>query len=397
MADLASDQRTTHAVWEITLKCNLACSHCGSRAGDARPKELSTAEALDLVRQLDEAGIKEITLIGGEAYLRPDWLQIAAEIHRRGLMCTMVTGGLGISAHLARRMAEAGLSSVSLSIDGLEATHDELRGVKGAWRAAFQALRHLREAGVLTSVNTQVNRASMPELEALYALIAAEGIHSWQVQLTVPMGNAADRPELLLQPYELLELFPLLARLAERGVREGVRLRPGNNLGYFGPYEALLRGAGNAAGHWGGCQAGVQVLGIEADGAIKGCPSLPTTPYTGGNIRDMALDEIIMATAPLAFNREAQSSPEAAVADLWGFCRGCYYAELCRGGCTWTSHVTLGKRGNNPYCHHRALEMAKAGKRERLVPAEAAPGLPFDYGRFELVEEAWPAGEAAPA
>jgi radical SAM protein with 4Fe4S-binding SPASM domain len=246
-------------------------------------------------------------------------------------------------------------------------------------------------------VNTQVNRASMPELEALYALIAAEGIHSWQVQLTVPMGNAADRPELLLQPYELLELFPLLARLAERGVREGVRLRPGNNLGYFGPYEALLRGAGNAAGHWGGCQAGVQVLGIEADGAIKGCPSLPTTPYTGGNIRDMALDEIIMATAPLAFNREAQSSPEAAVADLWGFCRGCYYAELCRGGCTWTSHVTLGKRGNNPYCHHRALEMAKAGKRERLVPAEAAPGLPFDYGRFELVEEAWPAGEAAPA
>ena len=45
-------QRITHAVWEITLKCNLACSHCGSRAGDARTNELSTSEALDMVRQL---------------------------------------------------------------------------------------------------------------------------------------------------------------------------------------------------------------------------------------------------------------------------------------------------------------------------------------------------------
>ena len=57
-------QRTTHAVWEITLKCNLACSHCGSRAGDVRTKELETGEALDLIHQMAEVGIKEVTLIG---------------------------------------------------------------------------------------------------------------------------------------------------------------------------------------------------------------------------------------------------------------------------------------------------------------------------------------------
>lgn len=379
--------RTTHAVWEITLKCNLACSHCGSRAGDAREGELTTDEALDMVRQLKGAGIREITLIGGEAYLRPDWLTIAKAIADHGMMATMVTGGLGISAHLAAKIAEAGITSVSLSIDGLMTTHDRLRGVPGSWKAAFRALAHLRAAGVAISANTQINRASMPELPALYELLREAGIHSWQLQLTVPMGRAADQAELLLQPYELLDLFPMVAELAERGIRDGVRVRPGNNLGYFGPYEALLRGAGNPDQHWSGCQAGVQVLGIEADGAVKGCPSLPTTAYTGGNIRDMALSDIIDHSEQLAFNR-GQHDPEKAVEALWGFCQGCYYAPVCRGGCNWTAHVFFGKRGNNPYCHHRALEHAKQGLRERLVPVAPAPGDPFDHGLFTVITEA---------
>jgi MoaA/NifB/PqqE/SkfB family radical SAM enzyme len=74
--------RTSYAVWEITLKCNLACIHCGSRAGDARTNELSITEALDLVAQMADLGIKEVTLIGGEAFMRPDWLEIVAEIDR---------------------------------------------------------------------------------------------------------------------------------------------------------------------------------------------------------------------------------------------------------------------------------------------------------------------------
>ncbi len=80
---------------------------------------------------------------------------------------------------------------------------------------------------------------------------------------------------------------------------------------------------------------------------------------------------------------------------LWGYCRTCYYADTCRAGCTWTSFVFFGKAGNNPYCHHRALEMQRAGKRERLVAREQAPGEPFDYGRFEIVIE--DLGDAAKA
>jgi MoaA/NifB/PqqE/SkfB family radical SAM enzyme len=86
-----------HVVWEITLACNLKCGHCGSRAGKRRADELSTAECLDVVRQLAAAGTREITLIGGEAYLRRDWLEIAAEIARLGIHCGVQTGARGLT------------------------------------------------------------------------------------------------------------------------------------------------------------------------------------------------------------------------------------------------------------------------------------------------------------
>jgi radical SAM protein with 4Fe4S-binding SPASM domain len=129
------------------------------------------------------------------------------------------------------------------------------------------------------------------------------------------------------------------------------------------------------------CQAGIATIGLEADGTIKGCPSLPTEAWGGGNIRDARLVDIWERAAPLRVMRDRT------VDDLWGFCRTCYYADECRAGCTWTGFVLFGKPGNNPYCHHRALELARTGQRERVVLVEQAPGTPFDHGRFELILE----------
>ena len=377
------EARPIYAVWEITLACDLACRHCGSRAGRARPDELTTAECLDLVQQMEGLGVREVTLIGGEAYLREDWLEIVRAIRRAGMTATMTTGGRGIDAARAQAAHDAGLASVSVSLDGLGATHDRLRGVKGSHAAALAAMQHLQSAGIPVSVNTQINRLSMPELPELLELIGKHGAHSWQLQLTVPMGRAADEPEVLLQPYDLLELFPLLASLSARCEALGIRMFPGNNVGYFGPHEAQLR-RHMPDGHGGSCSAGQLTLGIEADGTIKGCPSLPTHSWGGGNVRDQTLQAIWERAKPLRYTRDRT------VEDLWGYCRSCYYADACRAGCTWTSDVFFGRPGNNPYCHHRAVEHQRAGKRERLVRVELPPGAPFDHGRFESVVEDLP-------
>jgi radical SAM protein with 4Fe4S-binding SPASM domain len=261
-------------------------------------------------------------------------------------------------------------------VDGLEAAHDRLRNLKGSYAAALRALDAARAAGMELHANTQINRVNQGDLEALAEVLASRGVRAWQVQLTGPMGRASELEDWLLQPYDLLELVPRLAAIAEAMRPRGCRVEAANNLGYFGPHEGSLR-----RGHFAGCNAGKYTLGLEANGDVKGCPSLPSAPYVGGNVRGRRIREIWDQTAQLRFTRDRDTR------ELWGFCRGCYYAEVCRGGCSWTSHTLLGKRGNMPYCHHRALELAALGLRERIVKVEDAPGTPFDFGRYELVQE----------
>jgi sulfatase maturation enzyme AslB (radical SAM superfamily) len=95
-------------------------------------------------------------------------------------------------------------------------------------------------------------------------------------------------------------------------------------------------------------------------------------------------------TSAIAFNRERT------VDDLWGFCRTCSFAEVCKGGCTFTAHSLFGRPGNNPYCHFRARSLARQQLRERLVREGPAPGTPFDNGTFTIVIEPLDAPDPLP-
>lgn len=371
--ELGAADHPRYVVWELTLKCDLACRHCGSRAGRARAEELDLDEALGIVDQLAAIGTREITFIGGEAYLYPEWLKVVRAAARAGIAPTMTTGARKVTASMAQAAADCGMVAMSTSIDGLRDTHDQLRAVPGSFDAAVAALGHIRAAGMKAHANTQWNKLNLPEVEGLAQVLRDAGVAVWQVQVTGPMGRAADREDWLLQPADLLDLVPRLAAIARAGKTEGFRVEAANNLGYFGPFEQDLRRA-----HWQGCQAGRYVLGIESNGDVKGCPSLPSAPYVGGNLRERPLQEIWDQTAELRFSRDRTTD------ELWGFCKSCYYAETCRGGCSWTAHTLLGRRGNMPLCFHRADTLRGQGLQERLVKVEAAAGDPFDFGRFRI-------------
>ena len=372
--------RPVSVVWELTLACDLKCKHCGSRAGSPRVAELTTAECLSVVSQLAELGTRDIGLIGGEAYLRSDWVDIVRAIRAAGMDCSLQTGGRNLTEKRIAAAASAGLQGAGLSIDGLESLHDDLRGVPGSFKAAIAALRTLKAYGITTSVNTQITSYIVKELSELLDTLIDAGISSWQLALTVPMGRAADRPELLLQPFQLLDVMPLLAELHKRAYARGVVLQPSNNIGYFGPFESQWRSTNDPNVYFTGCNAGQNLIGIEADGSIKGCPGLPRE-YIGGNVRTNTLAEIWSSSQALAFTRRQRND------ELWGFCRDCSYADVCQGGCTWMAHSLLGRRGNNPYCHYRVLQLANRGLRERVVKKRDAPGEPFDFGEFELLVE----------
>src|SRR5688500_19673874 len=100
----------------------------------------------------------------------------------------------------------------------------------------------------------------------------------------------------------MLELFPMLDVLADRCREADVLLWPGNNIGYFGPVETKLRGT-MPRGHMSHCGAGRSALGIESDGTIKGCPSLATSTWAGGTVREHRLVEIWERSSRLRYTR----------------------------------------------------------------------------------------------
>jgi radical SAM protein with 4Fe4S-binding SPASM domain len=384
-ADGSLDCRPLYVVWETTLRCDQACRFCGTRAGRPRPDELTTQEMVDVVEQLAALGTREIAIHGGEAYLRPDWLTLIRTAASHGIDTTMVSGGRGITPEVAVQAKEAGLRAISISIDGLQATHDRLRALRGSHAGAMAAVRNLRAAGVSVGCNTQLNAENFRELPALADQFCELGLYGWQVQLMVPMGRAADTESLWLQPYDLLELFPLLAEARRRCDARGLKLWPGDNIGYFGPFEQLLRAGRTAWSHCSGCGGGLVVLGIESNGDLKGCSAMCSEGFVAGNTRERSIAEVWAEAPELRFMRDFKLD------DLWGFCRGCYYADQCRAGCIWTGSSLLGRKGNNPYCHHRALEMLRHGKRERLRLVKAAEGHIRDKAVFEVDIEDAPA------
>jgi radical SAM protein with 4Fe4S-binding SPASM domain len=338
-------------------------------------------------------GCAEVTLIGGEAYLHPDVLEIVAFLATRGVRVGMQTGGRGLTRPMTKNLATAGMVAIGVSVDGPPRVHDVVRAAPGSFRAAIAALNFARDEGMVTSVNTQVNALSADHLRETLELLKPTGIAAWRCQLTAPMGRAADRPDWILPPWKILQVIDTLAELqleiAKEAQAKGIPPRQmldvqlGNNLGYFGPHELVLRSRpGGVVRSYQGCTAGSYVMGIESDGTVKGCPSLPTAPYAGGNVRDLALEEIWQDGA-MTFTRESR------VDELWGFCKTCMYAEVCQAGCSFTAHTTLGRRGNNPFCYYRAATLKKRGRREVLVHKERAAGTPYDFGRFEIREEDW--------
>jgi len=368
----------TCAVWEVTLRCNQKCRFCGTSAGRPREHELTTAECIDVIRQLAELGIREVGLHGGEAYLRPDWLALLRAIRDRGMDATLVIGGRGFDATMAHEARAAGLTAVSVSVDGLETTHDDLRGATGSFQAAVAAMRHLQRAGVPVACNTQLNRRNYRELLPLVEALAPFQLHGWQVQLMLPMGRAEDASDLWLQPYDLLALMPEVARMRKRCDALGIRLWAGDNLGCFGPFEHTSRAERTRSGHSGCCSAGILTIGIDAHGDVKGCSAMSGDGFVSGNVRSSTIRQIWDAAPQLRISRDFE------VGALWGFCRSCYYADLCWGGCVCTAASLLGRPGNNPYCHHRAIEWLAQGRRERITPVRPEVGLVGSPARFEV-------------
>ncbi|MBU0494660.1 MAG: radical SAM protein [Chloroflexi bacterium] len=329
-------------VWEITLACNLRCLHCGATAGRARPDELTPAEALCLADDLSALPCAEVTLMGGELFLRPDWFAIAGRLRAGGVGLVVFSNGWLIDEARIAQIRELDPRTVGISLDGARAeVHDAQRGVFGAFDRAWRAIDALQEAGLPVSVITTLTRRNVYDLPALARLLLARGIH-WQVQVASCHGARMDRAD-QLTPFEFYWAGTWLRLARDKYDWPLLPVAGAHDLGYHSARLGNLLPPGCA---WTGCTAGLDTLGIQSHGGVKGCLSLPDE-FVEGNVRQQPIGELWHDPGAFALNR--RFTP----ALLRGFCADCPHGPTCRGGCSDLAYAVTGSPYDNPYCFYR--------------------------------------------
>ena len=325
--------------WEITRRCNLACKHCRAEAHfDPYPGELTNAQAKTLIDTFPEVGSPIIIFTGGEPLMRPDWDDLVAYAHAKGLRCVMAPNGTLITAENAKRMKDVGIQRCSISIDGPDsATHDDFRGQKGAFEGALRGIGHLKDAGLEFQVNTTVTKSNLHNFKKIFDLVEGLGASAWHIFLLVPTGRATEIAAQVItaEEYEtVLNWFhdfrkttsmqlkatcaPHYYRIMrQRAKEDGVPVTPDN----FG-LDALTRG----------CLGGIGFCFISHCGNVQPCGYLE---LDCGNVLKTPFPEIWEKTAWFQKFRDQKAYE--------GKCGPCEYHKVC-GGCRARAYTMR----NNP-------------------------------------------------
>ncbi|MDR1786888.1 MAG: TIGR04133 family radical SAM/SPASM protein [Treponema sp.] len=348
--------------WECTARCNLSCLHCGSdcSAGAAQP-DMPFADFLAAIRPLQAAYPRNsitVAVTGGEPLLRPDLAACGRALREAGFLWGLVSNGCAYDEACHERLRAAGLGALTISLDGLEESHNWLRNTPRGFARAVRAISlAARERALAFDVVTCVNKRNLPELPALKALLEGLGVRAWRLFTIAPIGRAAEREDLLLDGPQLRALFDFIARERAGAGRGGMAVTFSCE-GYTGPYERRVRD------NYFFCRAGIHIASILLDGSISACPNIDRG-FSEGNIYQ---DDFLTVWN----TRFARMRSRAWMRD--GPCADCAAFRDCRGGA-----LHLRKPGvRGPLvCHYQMLGLTRPlrGPSARAyAPAPCAQG-----------------------
>jgi radical SAM protein with 4Fe4S-binding SPASM domain len=332
-----------NAVWELTLRCNMRCLHCGSSAGRARKNELTVEECLPVADDLVALGCRQISFIGGEIFLYHGWERVARRMSDGGALVNIITNAFCLGDEELAQIKAANLSNVAISLDGMEHNHDLIRGVQGSYQRVLRAFERLRREGIPAAVVTSLLDFNVADLNAMHALLVSQGVEIWQLQIVTGMGNIAGRKEILLRPYRIGEITNFIR---EKRREAAIRVYAGDDIGYFDENEVYIRSRPGTISIWNGCQAGLRVVGIDSGGNVKGCESIYSDKFIEGNLREESLQEIWTKEGNFSYNRNFE------VNMLTGACAYCDKGSICRGGCRGSSYFSSGSLFESSYCNY---------------------------------------------
>jgi MoaA/NifB/PqqE/SkfB family radical SAM enzyme len=196
---------------ELTYRCNLDCFFCYNDLG-LRGEPLSREQYFQLLADLREMEVMNLTLSGGEPLAHPDFLALGARARELGFVVRVKSNGHALRGELARRVREeVDPFLIEVSLHGATApTHDRQTRVPGSFDRLLANLRELRELGLRVKLNSTLTRWNEGEIEGMLALADALGL-PLQVDPEVTPRDDGGREPLQVAPSRegVLRLFRL--------------------------------------------------------------------------------------------------------------------------------------------------------------------------------------------
>ncbi len=302
--------------WECTLKCNLKCKHCGSNCDVNDKREDMPLEdfipVLDEIRSQLDNPILVITT-GGEPLLRKDICECGREITNRGFYWGMVTNGTFLNAEMYGKLMDAGLKSISISIDGLRDTHYWMRQNSLSFDCTINAIDLIVSIPLRLTWNviTCVNQKNISQLTEMRNILIEHGVKEWKLFTVFPMGRAIDNNEMELTKEQYWELLDFIVEARKSNI---IKVSYGCE-GFLGPYEYEVRDNQYY------CASGINVASILYDGSISGCLAV-RQDFKQGNIYKDSFMEIWNNGFNQYRNSEWKRTGICTDCEVWRWCSG---------------------------------------------------------------------------
>ena len=253
----------------VMRACPNDCIHCSapSRQGEI----LESGVVKDAISQAMDMGSYLITFDGGEPMLRKDLPDLVSSVGERAI-ATSFTSGYHLTPEMARRLKEAGLYAVRISIDSpWEKEHDRVRGRSGAYRDALDGVKNALEAGLLVDLFMVTSPHNIDHLEDAFSLATDLGVHELSFYEIVAVGRWASHEDEVLTNDDVLRLERFHK---EKNRSSGPRV---SALPYLLGPEMF------------GCFAGRRWIHVDGAGEALPCAYMP---LSFGNIKEKSLKEI---------------------------------------------------------------------------------------------------------
>lgn len=302
--------------WECTLRCNLQCRHCGSDCkSDAVTPDMPVADflkAIDKITPHVNPNKVMVAITGGEALMRKDLEVAGRELYKRGYPWGIVTNGMLLDERRFESLLNAGLHSITVSLDSFEQHHNFIRRNEQSYTKALRALQIIsKEPSIAYDVVTCATRDNFDSLPAFKEFLIAEGIKAWRIFTIFPVGRGAQDERLQLTDSQFRELMEFIKATRKEG---RISLSYGCE-GFLGGYEGDVR---DIFYH---CSAGVTTGGIKIDGSISGCTSIRAN-YDQGNIYTDDFMEVWNGRFEKFRDREWARTGICADCDMFKYCMG---------------------------------------------------------------------------